>query len=581
MAICLECEKEYTPSPEGFMSAAGVHPELCPECAAAAAMVTCKECGREFTPPKRRPLFARSVQSEICPECAEAAEAAVAKLMVEATPRVFITPAIIIINLIIFAAMTVSGVSPINPKIEQLLMWGADYGPVTLDGQWWRLLSSAFVHIGALHLALNMWCLWNLGRLAERMFGNWTFLALYLFSGLGGSTASVWWNPNIVSAGASGAVFGVAGGVMAFWQLGKSSIPRAVVKQNLSSVLIFAVYNLSYGFFNSGIDNAAHIGGLVTGLALGASLRHPLTRTEGASRLRAALAYSGVSLALLLGIGAAYKSNRPFIKLETANRSLHAGDFDQAIASYKEALEIKPDLAEARHDLGLAYMRKGLHDEALAAFKQTIEVSKHPVLRAMAHYRLGLIYADKKLHEESITSFKKALEIKPDYAEASHDLGVVYMRIGHNDEAITAFKQTIEASDKSELRATTYLKLGLIYANKELYDESIDYLEKSIQLQQSEAETYNILGVCYVEKRLYEKAIAAYRQALELKPDFADAQAGLGHVYEAIGLYEQAVAAYQNALRSEPDNEIAREDLKRLSLKQSGGKKMKALNNGR
>jgi membrane associated rhomboid family serine protease len=236
MAICLECEKEYPPSSQAFRSAAGVHPELCPECAAAAAMVACKECGRKFTPSKRRPLFAWSNQTEICPECVEAAEAAFSRLMVEATPRVFITPAIIIINLIIFAAMIVFGVSPINPKIEQLLMWGADYGPVTLNGQWWRLLSCAFVHIGALHLALNMWCLWSLGRLAERMFGNGTFLALYLLSGLGSSIASVWWNPAVVSAGASGAVLGVAGGVIAFWQLGKSSIPRAAIKQNLSSV---------------------------------------------------------------------------------------------------------------------------------------------------------------------------------------------------------------------------------------------------------------------------------------------------------------------------------------------------------
>ena len=88
MAICLECEKEYTPSSQGFMSAAGVHPELCPECAAAAVMVACKECGRKFTPPKRRPLFAGSDKTEICPECVEAAEAAFSRLMVEATPRV-------------------------------------------------------------------------------------------------------------------------------------------------------------------------------------------------------------------------------------------------------------------------------------------------------------------------------------------------------------------------------------------------------------------------------------------------------------------------------------------------------------
>ena len=573
MAVCLECEKEYAPSPEGFMSAASVHPELCPECAAAAAMVACKECGRKFTPPFRRPLFARPVQSEICTDCAEAAEAAFAKLLVEATPRVFITPAIIVINLIIFAAMVVSGVSPANPKTEQLLMWGADYGPVTLNGQWWRLLSCAFVHIGVLHLALNMWCLWRLGRLAERMFGNRTFLALYLFSGLGGGVASVWWNPVVVSAGASGAVFGVAGGVVAFWQLGKSSIPSAVVKQNLSSVLTFAVYNLTYGFLNSGIDNAGHLGGLVTGLALGASLRHPLTRTDGASRLRAALAYSGVSLALLLGIGAAYKSNRPFIKLEIADRSLDAGDIDKAIVNYKEALEIKPDLAVARNDLGVAYLRKGLNDEALAAFKQTVEASHDPGLSAMAYYNLGLIYAEKKLHEEGITSFKKAIEIKPDYAEASHYLGVVYMRIGLNDEAITAFKRSIETSDKSELRATAYYNLGVIYAGEKLYDEAIDSLEKSMRLQPGDADTHHLLGDCYMEKDLYEKAIVAYRRAVEIKPDFAEAQAGLGHAYEAGGVYDQAIASYQNALKSKPNDETFREDLKRVSLKQSGAPK--------
>jgi tetratricopeptide (TPR) repeat protein/membrane associated rhomboid family serine protease len=573
MAICLECEKEYTPSSQEFMSAAGVHPELCPECAAAAAMVACKQCGRKFTPPKRRLLFAQPVQAEVCPECAEAAQAAFSGLMVEATPRVFITPTIIIINLIIFAVMLVFGVSPINPKNEQLLMWGADYGPVTLNGQWWRLLSCAFVHIGALHLALNMWCLWSLGRLSERMFGNWTFLALYLLSGLGGSIASVWWDPTVVSAGASGAVFGVAGGVITFWLLGKSSIPGSVVKQNLGSVLAFTFYNLSYGFFKSGIDNAAHLGGLVTGLALGASLIKPLSQTGGSSRLRSALAYSGVSLALFLGIGAAYKSNRPFIKLETADRSLDAGDFDQAIAIYKEALEIKPDLAAARHDLGVAYMRSGLYDEAIAAFNQAIEVSQDPGLRVLAHYNLGMIYTDKKLPDEAITSLKKALEIKPDYADARHGLGVVYMRIGLNNDAITAFKQTIEANDRPELNATAYYNLGLIYAKTELHDEAIESLEKSVRLQPGDPDTYSFLGACYLKKELYEKAIGAFQRALELKPDFAEAQAGLGHAYEGSGLYDQAIASYRNALKSNPDDETVRESLKRVSLIQSGAPK--------
>jgi len=84
-----------------------------------------------------------------------------------------------------------------------------------------------------------------------------------------------------------------------------------------------------------------------------------------------------------------------------------------------------------------------------------------------------------------------------------------------------------------------------------------------------------------MRKELYEKAVGACQRALELRPDFAEAQTGLGHAYEASGLYDQAIASYQHALKSNPDDELVREDLKRVSLKQGAGKKMKALNNGR
>jgi rhomboid protease GluP len=531
MAVCLECEKEFTPSSQEFMSAAGAHSELCPECAATAAMV-------------------------------------------EATPRVFITPTIIIINLIIFAGMIVSGVSPINPNVEQLLKWGADFGPFTLNGQWWRLLSSTFVHGGAWHLALNMLCLWSLGRLAERMFGARTFLAIYLLSGLGGSVASVWWNPAVVIVGASGGVSGLAGGLVVFWRSGKLFILHKVVILTIVLLNLFlGLLSLFSGLRNSGISHVAHLGGLVIGLALGASLQKSLTWIEGSSRLRAVFAYSGVSLALLLGIGAAYKSSRPFIKLEAADMSLEAGNLDQAIANYKEALEIKPDLVEARYDLGDAYMKKGLHDEAIAAFKQTIEVSQDPGLRAKAHSNLGVIYVDKKLYEEAITSFKQALEIEPNDAVSLGYLGLAYVRNGFNDKAINAFKMAIEASHEPELRAISYYSLGLTYLREKLYDEAIGSLEKSIQLRPGDPDAYNLLGNCYMEKELYEKAVGAYQRALELRPDFADARAGLGQAYEDSGLYDQAIAAYQNALKSKPDDETLREDLRRVSMKKSGGAK--------
>jgi rhomboid protease GluP len=223
------------------------------------------------------------------------------QLLASATPRYFVTPTLIGLNVAILALMALLGVPLFNPTWNQLLAWGANYGPATLSSQWWRLLSSTFVHGGLIHLAFNMQCLWQLGRLTERLYGNWAFLALYILSGLGGSVASLWWNPNTLSVGASGAIFGVAGGLVAFLYLSKLPMPRAATQSILTSTMIFVGYNLLFGFASSGIDNAAHIGGLVTGALVGALLTRPLPPPIGFSRLPKALVAVGLVLLLVMG----------------------------------------------------------------------------------------------------------------------------------------------------------------------------------------------------------------------------------------------------------------------------------------
>jgi rhomboid protease GluP len=223
------------------------------------------------------------------------------QLLASATPRYFVTPTLIGLNVAILALMALLGVPLFNPTWNQLLAWGANYGPATLSSQWWRLLSSTFVHGGLIHLAFNMQCLWQLGRLTERLYGNWAFLALYILSGLGGSVASLWWNPNTLSVGASGAIFGVAGGLVAFLYLSKLPMPRAATQSILTSTMIFVGYNLLFGFASSGIDNAAHIGGLVTGALVGALLTRPLPPPIGFSRLPKALVAVGLVLLLVVG----------------------------------------------------------------------------------------------------------------------------------------------------------------------------------------------------------------------------------------------------------------------------------------
>jgi rhomboid protease GluP len=183
-----------------------------------------------------------------------------------------ITTTLVGMNVAVFAVMALTGVSPASPTSAQLLRWGANWGPLSLGAEPWRILASNYVHAGIIHIALNMWCLWNLGFLAERVFDPWTYVMIYTACGLAGSLGSLWWHPTAVGVGASGAIFGLAGALIAALYLGHLPISKPAVQGTLKSLLIFAGYNLFFGATIRGIDNSAHIGGLLAGLALGAVL---------------------------------------------------------------------------------------------------------------------------------------------------------------------------------------------------------------------------------------------------------------------------------------------------------------------
>jgi rhomboid protease GluP len=188
-----------------------------------------------------------------------------------------VTTALVGINLAVFLGMIVSGVSAIQPTTQQLLRWGANWGPLSLGPQPWRILTSNYIHIGIIHIFFNMWCLWNLGNLAERVFDRWTYVLVYTATGLAGSIVSLWWRPlTSVGAGASGAIFGLAGALLAALYLGKLPIPKEAMRSTLRSLVMFAGYSLLFGLA-PGIDNSAHLGGLISGLALGAILAKHLT----------------------------------------------------------------------------------------------------------------------------------------------------------------------------------------------------------------------------------------------------------------------------------------------------------------
>lgn len=215
------------------------------------------------------------------------------------TPHVFVTPALVAVNVAAYLVMVASGVHWMTPTPDDLWAWGGNFAPDTLNGQWGRLLTATFLHAGLLHLAFNMWALWALGRLVERLVGNVGFAILYFVSGLAGSIASSAVHSNLVGVGASGAVFGVAGALLGILALRRDTVPPVVLLHLRNSMLVFLGYNVLYGLQSEGVDFAAHAGGFVAGLVCGLALSQPLSTAMRPRRKWRNAAVTGVSLALL------------------------------------------------------------------------------------------------------------------------------------------------------------------------------------------------------------------------------------------------------------------------------------------
>ncbi|MEJ0029878.1 MAG: rhomboid family intramembrane serine protease [Bacteroidota bacterium] len=185
------------------------------------------------------------------------------------TKDYFYTPIIIFINVFVWVLMVVMGVNAFEPSVESLINWGGNLSSLTLNGQPWRLLTSTFLHGGILHLALNMFALLQVGAILEIHFGKHRYALAYLACGIFGSLASAAFSSNIVSVGASGAIFGLDGLLVSLLVTKSLKITQEESKALLISTLTFIGYNVMFGLSKSGIDNAAHIGGLASGFIIG------------------------------------------------------------------------------------------------------------------------------------------------------------------------------------------------------------------------------------------------------------------------------------------------------------------------
>jgi rhomboid protease GluP len=450
----------------------------------------CATCGKEF-----ELRFGDTRFTDKCPTCDlqrwEGGQASPSPAADSGTTSIFpLTIALIGVNVLVFVVMVASGVSAFLPTPKDAIAFGADFGPLTLGGQWWRLVTSMFVHFGFIHLGLNMWCLWNLGRAAEQLMGRIPYLLAYFASGIFGSIASVYWHPLAAGAGASGAIFGMAGVLVSFVYLKKTPAHLQINSRMLGSLGTFIFYNLVYGAAIPGISNAAHVGGLVMGLAFGALLPSA-TAPELARRTRlsvailvtaAALVASAVTvkrlragtgeLASIQKLVVERKSDEAFSRLKEltarepqlapaqallASMYFRKSQFLEGISALKKANEADPGNAEYQQQLGGAYLTTGKLGEAQAVYRKLVH--EHP--SDLRNY-LGLGFADMGLqqYDAAIAEFREAVSLDPKSAQAEHALGQAQLRAGRFDDAEKTYEQLLKQfpNDAGAQAALDYAK---------------------------------------------------------------------------------------------------------------------------
>jgi membrane associated rhomboid family serine protease/Flp pilus assembly protein TadD len=478
-------------------------------------MANCVQCGRKLPP-----LF---FGKKICEWCVrheaaqrgEEPEDAIQPVMPApwaggGTSTMLVTQAFVGICVAVFVAMgaATGGASITGPTSQQLIDWGGNAKTLTLGGQWWRLVTSMFVHIGVMHIFFNMWCLWDLGAMCESLYGHWTFAAVYMITGVAGSLASAWWHPIGVSAGASGAISGIVGALIASYYLGEFSLPRAAITANLRSLIMFVGYNVLFGAIAGRVDNAAHLGGLVSGLLFGALIARVAPGRAAFPRLAVVL----LVFLVVFGSGAwLFRSRSYMIHYQHGSQLLQQNKADQALTELRTAVRQRPDFIPAHLELAHAYFIKDQFPQAEQELKTVLVLEPG---NRFAYVQLGALYLSQKRTQQAKEAFQQLLARDNNSAFAHEGLGMALAAEENHPAAIDEYKLAAQLDPGSE---SVYYRLGLSQSQVKNYDEAIAAFLKQQQNAGDDYETEMGLAQAYRAKGMVTQADAAMRKAEQLK----------------------------------------------------------------
>ncbi len=389
-----------------------------------------------------------------------------------ATDQAPVTIALVAINFLVF----IVGMATNTPPTV-----GANWGPYTLGSEPWRLVSHMFFHDGYLHIGLNMWFLYALGRECEQLLGSVTYTVMYFLTGICGGLFSLWWHPWAPSVGASGALFGILGTMIGAYKFGEFSMPRALIRASLKSMLWCAGINLGLGLMGS-VDNAAHIGGLVSGLAFGALVAKAAPEPSAFGRRAAIMVLIGAVLAS--AFIAMRKHPGAVVPRMTVN-PLGSKDVKRQIAALEEKLASTPNDLAIRVRLASYYEMDGRNTDAIQQYQWAI---LHTPKEDERHETAGLLLA--ALYRKTSTTegqkfFSDLANRAPDDPVAHEGLGTIAETEGHDDIAIAEFQKWAALAPRS---ADAHIRVGAALVRVRRYDEALAAYQKAVDLTSDDPE---------------------------------------------------------------------------------------------
>ena len=452
--------------------------------------------------------------------------AAFEQALVTFTPRVIVIPIIVLMNILIFILMLVDGVALRGWTPEVMLGWGGNFGPVTRAGEWWRLVSSMFLHYGFFHLAFNMLALVYFGRIVERLLGNMGFLVTYFVAGIGGSIASVAWRTDAVSAGASGAVYGIAGALIGFLVGRRDTIPLPVLKRLRNGMISYLAIEMYFGLKLPQVDMAAHVGGLISGFRCGLVLSQPLALGMVANRRQ-------------------------------KNRLVIAGSI-VAFPMLATGVVFCLDSADFHDRRGLIYMEQGHYDRAMEEFNRSIELSPR---RAAAYALRGRLRSTLDDERGAIVDLDQAIQLSPNTIDVLYDRGVVRSTLGEHDMAIADFNAGLNLVPTRDAgsRSAFLSARAIVWNNKNLLDTAIADADEAIRLQPENSDAYRVRAYANLERKEYDLVISDCNQATRRDPNNIAALLYRGRAFYHKNMFDQAITDFTEVISrttNESSNDI-------------------------